>query len=88
MLLLKIGPKVPSRAQRAPPALRRSEKEGGHRPPEPPHILKTIVTSCCQKALPLHPNSGICVLTPISNQLNLLDILDKVSAATFRLPRQ
>ena len=35
MLLLKMGPKVPSRALRAPPALRRSEKEGGCGPPKP-----------------------------------------------------
>ena len=34
MLLLKMGSEVPSRAQRALPALRMSEKEGGRRPPE------------------------------------------------------
>merc|ERR1712105_580958 len=32
MLLLKMGPEVPSRARRALPALRRSEKEDGRRP--------------------------------------------------------
>ena len=32
MLLLKMGPEVPSRARRALPALCRSEKEDGHRP--------------------------------------------------------
>ena len=30
MLLLKMGPEVPSRARRALPALRRSEKAVGH----------------------------------------------------------
>ena len=39
MLLLKMGPEVPSRARRALPALRRSEKEGGRRPPEPSRIV-------------------------------------------------
>jgi len=34
MLLLKMGPEVPSRAQRALQALCRSEKEGGCMPPE------------------------------------------------------
>ena len=40
MLLLKMGPEVHSRAQRALPALHRSEKEGGHRPPEFSHTIK------------------------------------------------
>ena len=40
MLLLKMGPEVPIRAQRALPAIHRSEKEGGRRPPELPRILK------------------------------------------------
>ena len=34
MLLLKMGPEVPSKARRALPALRRSEKEDGRRPSE------------------------------------------------------
>ena len=34
MLLLKMGPEVPSRARRALPALRRSDKEDGRRPSE------------------------------------------------------
>ena len=34
MLLLKMGPEVPSRARRALPALRRREKEDGRRPSE------------------------------------------------------
>ena len=34
MLLLKMGPEVPSRARRALPALRRSENEDGRRPSE------------------------------------------------------
>ena len=32
MLLLKMGPEIPSRARRTVPALRRSEKEDGRRP--------------------------------------------------------
>ena len=43
MLLLKMGPKVPSTAQRTPPALRMSEKEGGRRPPEPSCGIKYVV---------------------------------------------
>ena len=45
MLLLKMGPEVPSRARRALPALRRSEKEGVRRTPEPSrkgNLLKKI----------------------------------------------
>merc|ERR1712074_519328 len=34
LLLLKMGPEVPSRARRALPALRRSENEDGRRPSE------------------------------------------------------
>ena len=34
MLLLKMGPEVPSRARRALPALRRSKNEDGRRPSE------------------------------------------------------
>ena len=40
MLLLKMGPEVPSRAPRALPALRRSKKEGGRRPPELVCVIK------------------------------------------------
>ena len=42
MMLLKMGPKVPSRA---PPALCRSEKEGRCRPPEPSNLYFAMVLS-------------------------------------------
>ena len=45
MLLLKMGPEVPSRARRALPALRRSEKEDGLRPSEFLVVKKTYCGS-------------------------------------------
>merc|ERR1712105_551278 len=41
-LLLKMGSKVPIRARRALPALRRSEKAGGRRPPESSRYSKKV----------------------------------------------
>ena len=51
MLLLKMGPEVPSRAQRALPALRRSEKEGGRRPPELSRSIKNTLFFYCNESL-------------------------------------
>ena len=47
-----MGPEVPSRAQRALPALRRSEKDGGRMPPEfscflNSHMYKNVGMSTC-----------------------------------------
>ena len=42
MLLLKMGPEVPSRARSALPALRKSEKEGGRRSPKFSRIFKLL----------------------------------------------
>ena len=63
MLLLNLGPKVPSRAPRAPPALHRSEKEGGHRPPEPSGVIKYNISYLRYKKVWVaygHPPSHSC----------------------------
>ena len=53
MLLLKMGPEVPSRARRALPALCRSDKEDGRRPSE---FLVSINMSI-QYIATLYPNN-------------------------------
>ena len=49
MLLLNMGPKVPSRAGRAPPALCRSEKEGGRRAPKPSRLVNSYTANYVPK---------------------------------------
>ena len=46
MLLLKMGPNVPSRARRAPPALRRSVKEDEYLMLQCVKIYRNIVLVC------------------------------------------
>ena len=65
MLLLKMGPEVPSRARRALPALRRSEKEGVCRTPEPSRYMKFVVWGVIKRkhGRELFVNIGRCFLT-------------------------
>ena len=56
MLLLNMWLEVPSRARRALPAIRRSEKEGGRGPPEFSCVANVLfsvpVVSCIQQSTP------------------------------------